>query len=345
MFKKVRNLLNIPLSIYHYKRKSLTLPYLPNTLWIEPTNACNLKCIMCPNSVRKQEKYGFMDMKLYKQIIDKAKDFVSYITLCISGEPLLHSNLPEMIRYAKANGIRTYLSTNATLLTPTLSKRLLLNGLDWISFSFDGCTKETYERIRAGADFDKTLDNLITFLNLKKQFNAKIRAEIQVLVMNVRDSLNDIITFKNRFKDLPLDRIQFRQPSTWGKVFLNTKEFNPKKLDNKFSPCSYLWSSLCILWDGRIIACPSDFFGDNVLGRFPDKTLKEIWNDTPMRVFRSAMVNRNYLSFNPNCEGCDSLWEQRICGLPAGLRGISAMTAVNVFGRWLTKLLWQLKPY
>jgi len=51
VLKKIRNLINIPRSIYHYKKGSLNLPYLPNALWIEPTNTCNLKCIMCPNSI------------------------------------------------------------------------------------------------------------------------------------------------------------------------------------------------------------------------------------------------------------------------------------------------------
>lgn len=336
MLKKIKNLINIPRSIYHYKRGHLILPYLPNALWIEPTNTCNLRCIMCPNSILVQENPGFMDIGLYQKIIAEAKDFISYAILCIAGESLLHKNFCEMVKNAKDNGIATYVSTNCTLLTPDLSRKILESGLDWINFSFDACTKETYEKIRVNANFEESLQNIVNFLKIKKELNAKTYAEMQILVMDeqgLRDYQENIDGFLTYFVGLPIDYIQVRRPSTWGGFFKNTKKFKPKALGDKFSPCSYLWSSLHILWDGRIVACTSDFFGDNVLGRFPDKSLREIWNDKPMQNFRKAMLNREYLSFNRNCCDCDSLWEREILGLPPGIRGIGAATLNNVFGK------------
>jgi len=331
----IKNLIIIPVSIYHYKKGSKVLPYLPNAVWIEPTNVCNLKCIMCPNSIIEQKNKGFMKLDLYKKIIDEIKSFASYAILCISGESLLHKDFPEMVRIAKQNGLAVYLSTNATVLTPKLSREILLAGLDWINFSFDGCSKEIYEKVRVGANFEKTLDNVVNFLKIKKELGAKTSAELQILVMDEkgeRDYQENINNFSKNFKDLPLNYIQKRQPSTWGKFLVGTKKFKFRRLGNKFSPCSYLWSSLHILWDGRIVACTSDFFGDNILGKFPEKTFKEIWNDLPMQRFRQAMIDKKYASFNKNCQGCDSLWEKRIFDLPAGIRGISAITINNIAG-------------
>lgn len=76
ILRKIKHLITILRSIYHYKKGDLCLPYLPNALWTELTNVCNLRCIMCPNSVRAQKKSGFMDIELYKKIIDEAKVFV-----------------------------------------------------------------------------------------------------------------------------------------------------------------------------------------------------------------------------------------------------------------------------
>jgi radical SAM protein with 4Fe4S-binding SPASM domain len=303
---------------------------------------------MCPNSVKENKQEGFMDLGLYQKLIDEAKGFVNWVTLCISGEPLLHPVFPYMVRYAKENGIKTYVSTNATMLNNDLSQALLSAGLDWISFSFDGCTKKTYERIRQGADFEKTLDKIKHFLTWKDILQTKTRVEIQILIMDeagIKDYQENIAAFKARFKGLPLDLIQVRQPSTWGRTFMHTKKFQPKKLSRIFSPCSYLWSSLHVLWDGRVVACTSDFFGDNVLGKFPDNTLKEIWNGAPMWSFRRSMREFNYFYHSSNCYGCDSIWGDRICGLPAGIRGISAITAINALGEPLRKLIWHLKPY
>ena len=348
MLKKIKHLSAVLRSIYHYKKGTLRLPYLPTALWIEPTNKCNLKCIMCPNSVKENKTEGFMDLGLYQKLIDEAKGFVNWVTLCISGEPLLHPDFPRMVRYAKQNGIKTFVSTNATVMNDSMSLQILKSGLDWISFSFDGCTKETYEKIRVGADFEKTISNIKNFLRWKRRLRVHTRVEIQILIMDdvgMKDYIENIAEFKKRFKGLPLDLIQIRQPSTWGRTFINTKKFQPKKLSRTFSPCSYLWSSLHVLWDGRVVACTSDFFGDNVLGQFPNGSLKEIWNGAPMWSFRRSMREVNYYFHSSICYGCDSIWGDRICGLPAGIRGISAITMINTIGERLRKLIWHLKPY
>lgn len=335
MLKKIKNLITIPLSIYYYKTGKIVVPYLPNALWIEPTNICNLKCIMCPNSVLSQKNPGMMKMELYKKIIDESKNFVSFVILCISGESLLHPKFSEMVKYAKDNGIATYISTNCTVLTPQLSEKLLKAGLDWINFSFDGCTKEIYEKVRVNAKFEKSLSNVVQFLKLKKKLKSKTFTELQILVMDDKGLKNyheNITDFSKYFTGLPLDYIQMRKPSTWGAFFSGTKKFNAKNLSRQFSPCSYLWSSLHILWDGRIVACTSDFFGLNVLGKFPEKSLKTIWNDLSMRKFRQAMIDKKYLKFNKYCQDCDSLWEKQILGVPAGIRGICIITLNNILG-------------
>ncbi len=276
-----------------------------------------------------------MKMDLYRKIIDEAKDYISLVILCISGESLLHPQFPQMIRYAKQRRIVTYLSTNCTVLTPKLSEKILSSGLDWINFSFDGCSKEIYEKVRVGGNFKKSLQNVIDFLKIKEKLGAKTHAELQILIMDEKGEIDyqkNIDGFQEKFKGLPLGYIQKRKPSTWGRFFEKTNKFNSRPLGKSFSPCSYLWCSMSILQDGRVVACCSDFFGENVLGKFPDKPLKEIWNDKPMRLFRKAMIKREYLKKNKNCLSCDALWEPRILGLPSGLRGISAAVAGSVFG-------------
>lgn len=335
MLKKIRNFLFVPQAIYHYRNKSLKLPYMPAAIWIEPTNVCNLRCIMCPNSIVKQKNPGFMSWELYTRIIEEAQHFVAYIVFCISGESLLHPKLTEMIAYAKRRGIATYLSTNCTLLTPKISRKLLEAGLDWINFSFDGCTKETYEKVRVNAIFEKSLNNVVQFLKLKKKLNAKTQSELQILIMGEdgkKDYERNINKFKKNFENLPLDYIQIRQPSTWGGFLSKTDKYTPKKLGNTYSPCSYLWSSLHILWNGNIVACTSDFFGTNILGNFPKQTLVEIWNGSAMQKFRKAMVNKSYLKHNKYCASCDALWDQPILGLSSGIRGICAITMNTVLG-------------
>jgi len=84
----------------------------PLNLDIETTNACNLRCTMCPRtaiekfSVNDNFKLGYMDINLYKNLIDQAIDIgVKAIKLNWRGEPTIHKNIIEMIHYAKDKGI------------------------------------------------------------------------------------------------------------------------------------------------------------------------------------------------------------------------------------------------
>lgn len=336
---------NMYLSYNHYKKGTIKLPYLPLALWIEPTNVCNLRCVMCPNSLRKQDNLGYMNMDMYKKIIDEAEDFITYIVLCISGEPLLHRNLPEMIEYAKNANIKTTISTNASLLTPQLSQRILEAGLDAIYFSFDGCSAEIYEKVRVGSNFNKTLNNIIEFLEIKKKLKKETVVELQILIMNQdgkKDYERNITAFKEKFRDLPLNAIQTRQPSTWGSILSSTDKYDFKKLGTHYSPCSYLWCSMHILWNGNVVACTSDFFADHILGKFPNQSLKEIWNYEKYQQFRKAMLERKFDSYFKTCKDCDSLWSEIIAGMPPGIRGVLALSVCSIIGfdklKYLKKL-------
>jgi len=94
----LRNLFTTLKAIRAYKCQQTELAYFPTFLWIEPTNKCNLRCIICPNKLIPKEDTGFMEWDLFKKVIDEAKDFGSIIALYIRGESLLHPDLFKMIR-------------------------------------------------------------------------------------------------------------------------------------------------------------------------------------------------------------------------------------------------------
>ena len=91
---------------------------------IELTNHCPMSCVMCPRRNMKRE-LGFMDINLFKSIIDqfKADNHIYFETRCgftclhHTGESLLHPNFDEAISYAQANGLDICLSFNPLVLT------------------------------------------------------------------------------------------------------------------------------------------------------------------------------------------------------------------------------------
>src|SRR3972149_753422 len=63
--------------------------------------------------------------------------------------------------YAKQKGLLdVYFNTNATMLTDKVIHKLIDAGLDRISISFEGTTKEVYEANRVGAKFEKVIANV-----------------------------------------------------------------------------------------------------------------------------------------------------------------------------------------
>ena len=141
---------------------------VPFRLWIETASCCNLRCAMCPNKELAADQKGLMSLELFKKIIDQCRFFTSDVYLHHRGEPLLNPALFDMIAYAAQAGLKTRFHTNGTLLDDAKAHRLLEAGPDLVSFSFDGFSKEIYEKIRVGAVFETTLANIVHLANLRR---------------------------------------------------------------------------------------------------------------------------------------------------------------------------------
>ena len=139
---------------------------------LELNSTCNLRCVMCFQSYATPEPKT-MKFEDAKEIIKECADIGVYsIKFQIRGEPLLYKKLPEVIAYAKKCGIiETMINTNGTLLTPQLSKELIIAGLDKIIFTVDCLEKEVYESIRIGANFDKVNQSIYILMTLKQLHN------------------------------------------------------------------------------------------------------------------------------------------------------------------------------
>lgn len=68
------------------------------TIVFELTNRCNLNCIMCPVNRDMRRKKGFMDVKLFKKIIDENPQLYCTV-LYFRGKSLLHPNFFDMVNY------------------------------------------------------------------------------------------------------------------------------------------------------------------------------------------------------------------------------------------------------
>lgn len=297
----------------HYRKRTAVLPYLPIRLWVELTSHCNFRCIMCPNKDLSKQDKGFMDMALFQKIIDEARDFAFDINLAHRGESLLHPDIVEAARAARAAGLFTRLHTNGSLLTEELGRGLIEAGLDHISFSFDGLTRETYERIRKGGDFEKTLANIVRFLEIKRETGAA-RPAAAIEVINFEDVAGFELdkarsTFQKHFQDLPLDSFVVKELHNWAGDIEAARE------TNTYTACPFPWNALVISWNGDVTPCTQDFFNRMVLGNARESSLSEIWNGEEMTRLRRKLGTCD-LDGLPACIKCDRVWRKGFLGVP-----------------------------
>ncbi len=187
---------------FEYIRRKTVLKNLPVRLWIELTSECNLRCVMCPNKDLPADKKGYMDFEVFKKLVDEAQEYIFDVSLLHRGESLLHPEFVKFLHYVTKYQWRTKLHTNGTVLTRELSREIIKAGLYRISFSFDGYTPKTYEKIRVGAKFEEVVENIRNLLILKKEMKSKYPIVARELIDFPNSEISDLEKRKEFLKIL-----------------------------------------------------------------------------------------------------------------------------------------------
>ena len=294
-----------PLLFYpHYKYH---LP-LPSVMMIENTNLCNAECVMCPRELLSRKR-GFMDLGLFEKIIKEASaEKRKPVThLHGFGEPLLDKLLPDKIRLAKEHGItRTYIVSNASRLFPETARKIIGAGLDKMKISFYGTDEESYNSTMKRLDFKVTLQNITDFLRIRKELKSETP---RLIVQYLPNETNRAEVAK--FKSLWIPLIDREAGDVLNVATLHNygggRAYN--RMGKKIvSVCYFPWTSMSVLWDGRVVTCCMDSNGIQVLGDLNIQTVQEVWNGPVLTGVRSDFGNLEYGKY-PVCMSCD--WVKR----------------------------------
>ena len=287
-----------------YQAQLTRPPTSPDRMYLESTNACNLRCIMCPTGLDKQVRpKGFMDYALFTRIVDEMAPRVSTTTLHIWGEALLHPRIVDMIAYCQAHGLRSELSTNATLLTPELSRQILQAGLGTIYLCLDGATPETYERVRRRADYQETRSNIEAFLQERRRLGLT-RPEVRLQIIEIAPTQGEIAEFRRQWSARGADRINVKAFDSWGDQIAEVSDLRPESrpLPPRRYPCPNLWYHVHIYWDGTLVSCDRDFNAAYPLGNVADGVMKA-WRGAQMARLRRKHILGD-LADVPSCSNC-----------------------------------------
>ncbi len=296
-----------------FRRRSERVASPPLRLWIETASVCNLRCVMCPNKDYPAARKGVMRLELFRKIVDEARHFARDIYLHHRGEPLLNPALFDMLRYARAAGLKTRFHTNGSLLDEGQARRLLEAAPDLVSFSVDGFTRDAYERIRGGAVFEQTVANILRLAALRRELRRK-RPYLVIEKIRFRDGAEvrdaaAVAILRQRFLDAGVDEIIEKREYVWAAPDAARPEGT-----RSTAPCTFPWYAMVICHDGTVTPCPQDFHAHLALGNVRDSALLEIWNGERYRDLRRRLAGA--IESVPQCARCDRLYRKTVGGVP-----------------------------
>ncbi|MGQ9498904.1 MAG: radical SAM protein [Dissulfurimicrobium sp.] len=185
---------------------------------ILPFKTCNLNCIYCElgtSSSYKCERGEYIPVDEIKKeleaVISKGIKFDT-LTLTASGEPTLHSQLGEILRFAKAITERPVaVLTNATLLSDPVV-RADIAAADIILPSLDSVIPEHFRKINRPARCVSLEDMVGGLARLREEMTGRMWLEV-LFVRGVNDTQEDICALKEAISYIMPDRVQLNTVS------------------------------------------------------------------------------------------------------------------------------------
>lgn len=301
------------------------LSYLPFTLGIETGNICNLKCPLCPTGLGDTSmKKGFMELGLFKEIIDQLKDNLS-INLYSWGEPLLNSDLIPMIHYTRKakRDIKIIISTNLNIKNDKLLDDLLNSGINEIIISCDGVTQETYSKYRQEGDYNLVMRNMKFMVSLQKKLPFKMNIIWNFLVFKhneheieeankLAQSLGVVLRFGKMRTSMKEEILKphaesIRAYKDWipdnseYSAYDKTKEKTKKIIKT----CRKPWMEMSINWDGKVFPCCAVYGDGYNFGNIKNANIKCVWNSEIYIEARREIINKKRKA-NTICGICRS---------------------------------------
>ena len=277
--------------------------HFPSQLLVDVAEYCNLACIHCPHSTFKTSQHysgakidPLLNVRLVDEVRMHGKGITQYIRYASNGEPMIHPQIYEMLKYAvDKSGTKITLTTNGTLLNEKNIERLLETGVDVVDISIDAFSAETYSRVRINGDLTVTAGNTINLIRESKKVGGKTK--IVVSYVELPENKHETDDFEKFWNHNGADYIVIRRLHSCSGAKKDLAE--QKRNDNNSitrRPCLYPWERIVLNPKGWLDFCPSDWVEGSRIIEYKDTTIKEIWNGEFYRDLRNAHLKNDYLA-------------------------------------------------
>lgn len=268
----------------------------PNRITVEVTNQCNVSCTFC-NRQKISMELGYMAPDLFYKIIDEASQHLPVkLVPFFRGEPLMHPQIIDFIKYAKEKGVGPIqMASNALLLDDEMQDDIIRSGIDYLSFSLDTLDEKIYMDSRLTGNLEISARNVRSLgEKCKKRREKGLSTPIlQVSTINLEEYKEGQVQFINYWKDF-VDVVRvYEQHDEKGRLV----DYELRKKIDIFAdrrPCRKVFTDMIIYWDGRLALCNYDWDEKRNLGDISQMSIQEAWNSIDYEEIRRMHLNNAF---------------------------------------------------
>ncbi|MBS1259174.1 MAG: putative mycofactocin radical SAM maturase MftC [Candidatus Scalindua arabica] len=199
----------------------------PIVVW-NVTRKCNLSCVHCYINAVGEDSDEDMGELTTREAMDMIEDLAAIKAPMLAfsgGEPLLREDIYELNVYAMKLGLRTILSTNSTLITREVAKKIKDAGFVYVGVSLDGSEKAHDEFRGAKGAFEKSLQGL------RYLMKEGVRTGVRFAITNQNyEELSKVLEITKREKIPRFSLFQLVYGGR-GKEIINWDIFNEQRRD------------------------------------------------------------------------------------------------------------------
>lgn len=271
----------------------------PPCVQIEPTSICNYRCVFCYQTDRnltqgRHGHMGMMSLDTFKQVVDQIEGKVEAVTLASRGEPLISKDIKPMLAYAAGKFLGLKINTNGSMLDEGMAHAILQAEPNTLVFSADAADPELYRKLRVNGDFDKVVENIRRFREIKVKDYPNSKTILRISGVHFSNE-QDFSEVENFWKEL-VDQVAFVAYNPWENAY-------DQPANGIVTPCSDLWRRAFVWWDGRVNPCDVDYRSTLSVGTIKDNALSDLWTGGAYAKLREGHLAGRRSDFMP-CRGC-----------------------------------------
>jgi len=294
----------------------------PRRIRVEASSFCQLRCPSCPTTsghIYPAIGSGFLKLENFRELVE-SNPALEHVELSNYGEVFLNPQLLQIFEYAHQRDVAISIRNGANLnhVQDEVLEGLVKFRVHSLSCSIDGATTESYRQYRVRGDFDTVIRN-IERINFYKRRN---QSQLPSLIWQ-------FVVFGHNEREIPLARemaekrgMEFCTKLSWDETFSPirdrafvraqtgwqsmTRDEYEQEHDEKFGTaiCHQLWDAPQINWDGKVIGCCRNFWGDFGGNALTDGLMDSI-NSEKMTYAREMLSGRMPPRNDIPCSTCE----------------------------------------